>query len=336
VSWHAPEKVLITGGHETGGVASFAEGLESGFAELGIASEVIRPSQVLSRWRELHDQRVLKILSTTAVLAVPFTKRAICIAHGLPYLPEQGWAKAAGFIASYKLANAVRSARLVSVSYYSAVHLYAFFGVRVDAVIHNPVKPLYLEPFQASDDERTYVTYVGRLVPAKNLNRVLPAIRDLLDDHARFRALIIGDGPELGTLSAMMGDDPRVEFKTNLSDLEVRDYLRHSKIFVSGHPTEGFGITYVEALSQGCVVAMPASGGGIEIALPRLGDAVHLFPISLGRAEVVEVLRRAVNAKPLFPVPVDNYSAKAVALDYLDVDRGFSAATETVTQTVRT
>ncbi len=334
MSWHAPEKVLITGGHETGGVASFAEGLESGFTELGIACEVIRPSRILSRWSELRDRRVLKILSTTSALAVPFAKRAICIVHGLPYLPEQGWTKVAGFVASYKLASANRSARLVSVSHYSAAHLHAFYNVKGDAVVHNPVKPLYLEHFPLNENGRVYITYVGRLVPAKNLDRILPPVRDLLDDFPRLRALIIGNGPELAKLSASVGDDPRVEFKTNLSDHEVRDYLRRTKIFVSGHPTEGFGITYVEALSQGCVVAMPASGGGIEIALPRIGDAIHLFPISLDRREVLQVLHRALNANPS-PVSVDAYSARAVALAYLDVDRGLSTQPAPVTQAVK-
>lgn len=332
MTWSAPEKVLITGGHETGGLASFAEGLASGFSELGISSEVIRASQILSRWRELGDKRVLKILSTTAVLAVPLARRAICVAHGIPYMPEQGWAKVAGFVTSYKMANANGSARLVSVSHYSAVHLYAFFDVKIDAVIHNPVKSLFLEPFRVDDEERIYITYVGRLVAAKNLDRVLPAIRDLLDDYPHLRAVIIGEGSELSKLEATMDDDQRVEFKTSLTDLQVRDYLRRTKVFVSGHPTEGFGITYVEALSQGCVVAMPASGGGIEIALSRVGDAVHLFPISLGRGEILEVLRHAVRAKLTSPVPLEPASARAVAKSYLDVDRSLSAEPATEKQ----
>lgn len=324
MNWQPPSKVLMTGGRETGGVASFAEGLKTGFSELGIPSEVIGPSQILSRWRELRSEQVLKILSTTAALAVPFARRTICIAHGVPYLPEQGWSKSAAMILSSKMANATRGARLVSVSDYSAVHLHAFFGVRTDAVIRNPAKPLYVEPFHAGDYERRYVTYVGRLVLAKKLDRVLPLVRSVLDENPQLRGLVIGDGPERAKLTAIVGNDPRIEFKTNLSDEEVRDYLRHTRLFISGHPTEGLGITYIEALSQGCVVAMPASGGGIEIALPSLGDAVHLFPISLEREEVLKVLRRALKAEPT-PISMEPYKARAVASAYLAVDRTFFA-----------
>ncbi len=326
MSWQAPNKVLITGGHELGGVTSFAEGLSGGFSGLGIPSEIIRPSQVFSRWHELRSEQVLKILSTTASLAVPFARRTICIAHGVPYLPEQGWSKAAALIASFKMANATRGARLVSVSDYSAVHLHAFFNVRTDAVIRNPTKPLYLEPFHARGYERRYVTYVGRLVLAKQLDRILPLVRDVLDENPQLRAIVIGDGPQRAKLSAIIGNDPRIEFRSGLSDEEIRDYLRETKLFLSGHPTEGLGITYIEALSQGCVVAMPASGGGIEIALPSLGDAVHLLPISLDREEALRVLRRALKAEPT-PVSMEPYTARAVASAYLTVDRSFFAET---------
>src|SRR5260370_26741696 len=87
----APSKVLITGGQEVGGVGSFAEGLADGFAALGIPSEIIPPSHILSRWRDLRDAKVLKILSTTAVFAAPVARRAICIAHAVPRRESQRW-----------------------------------------------------------------------------------------------------------------------------------------------------------------------------------------------------------------------------------------------------
>ena len=85
-----PSKVLITGGHEIGGVRSFAEGLRAGFTELGIPVEIVSPSRILLLWRELRDPRILKILSTSAVFAAPFARRAICMAHGVPQAISQG------------------------------------------------------------------------------------------------------------------------------------------------------------------------------------------------------------------------------------------------------
>lgn len=315
-----PERVLITGGRGVGGVASFAEGLSYGFGELGIPSEIIAPSQIWRRWRELRDWRVLKVLSTTAALAVPLSRRTICIVHGVPYVPEQGWLKLVGFVASYKLTNANRHARLVSVSDYSSVHMHAFFNVAIDGVIRNPIKSTYVEPDGASHEERRYITYVGRLIPVKNVHRVLPAVRDLLDEDPKLRACIIGDGPLRSHLQQSVSGDPRFEFPDRPSDEEVRNYLRRTKVFISGHTTEGYGITYAEALSQGCVVAMPASGGGVEIALAEVGGRVQLLPINLDRQDVLSVLRRALQVTPQ-PMPMDNYTTKYAASAYLDIDR---------------
>ncbi len=321
MNWVAPERVLITGGHELGGVGSFAEGLSSGFTKLGIQSEIIPPSRVWSRWRDLRDERVLKVLSTTGMLAVPFARRTISMVHGIPFVPDQGWSKTSVLLACWRMTNACSHARLISVSDYIAVHMEMFFNLRVDTVIRNPIKPIFLEQ-DGEQHERQYITYVGRLVSYKNMHRILPAILDLLNEHPDLRACIIGDGPARTELQKMAAGNPRVEFKGNPGDQEVRHCLRRTKVFVSGHTTEGFGITYLEALSQGCVVAMPASGGGVEIALPRVGDAVQLLPISLDRREVLEVFRRALKVQAT-PISMEPYSPAFVASAYLEVDRCF-------------
>jgi glycosyltransferase involved in cell wall biosynthesis len=314
--------VLITGGHEIGGVDSFAEGLRVGFGELGIPAEIIAPSRVFLHGRALRNPRILKILSTTAVFAAPFARRAICMAHGLPRADSQGWQKTLAIIASYKLANLCSGTQLVSVSYYTAATLKAVFGIRSDAVIHNPVKSLYLEPGGGSPGERCYVTYVGRLTAAKNLHRILPAIRDLLDETPGLRACIVGEGEQRAELEAMIEGDARFEFKGAPDDLAVREWLRRTRVFVSGNEVEGFGIAYLEAMTQGCIVAMPGSGGGLEISPDKVGRSVQMLPLSWERGEVLATLRRALH-EPWKPVDTASYTARAVADLYLRADSGF-------------
>ena len=192
MKYEYPSRILITGGREIGGVSSFAEGLKAGFEELGIAVEVVAPSSMLARWRELRDPRILKILSTSALFAAPIARRAICMAHGVPQASSQGWLRLAAIIGSYKLANLCSGAQTISVSHYTAASLQAIFNVRSDAVVHNPVKPIYLEQNCDAPHERCYVTYVGRLTAAKNLHRILPAVGDLLDETPGLRMCIIG------------------------------------------------------------------------------------------------------------------------------------------------
>ncbi len=316
-----PEKVLISGGRETGGVDSFAEGLRHGFAEFGIPVEIVTPSRVLAHRARLGDPRVLKILSTTAVFAAPFARRTICMAHGVPRADAQGWMRLASIVASFKLANRCSGVQVVAVSHYTAATLRAVFNITADAVVYNPAKPLYLE-LQAYTCERTYVTYVGRLIRAKNLHRILPAIRDLLDEAPGLRMCIVGMGGERSELEAMTAGDPRFEFHDSLNDDAVREQLRRTKIFVSGNEVEGFGITYLEAMVQGCIVAMPASGGGLEIAPENIGRSVQLLPLSWNRAEILDVLRRALR-EPWTPIAAERFTAAAAARGYLDVDARF-------------
>jgi len=331
MSWEAPEKVLFTGGREIGGIASFAEGLSTGFADLGVPSEIVSPSSLLAHMRDLRSRRVLKILSTTGMFAAPMARRAICMLHASFLVYEQGWSTTLALLACYKMAN-LCSAQLVAVSDYLAVHMRAFCGIDVDAVIRNPVKPVYFQNTTDSGAPRNYITYVGRLVAYKNIDRIVPPIVDVLNENPALRACIIGDGPERGRLQELAGGHPRFEFKGQPSDEEVKEQLRRTQVFISSHVTEGFGITYVEALSQGCVVAMPGSGGGIEIALDRVGESVQLLPISLDRQGVLAVLRRALTIQPS-PLPIECYSARNVALAYLEVDRRFFTQPTTRAQT---
>jgi len=318
-----PSKILITGGREIGGIGSFAESLRVGFSELGIPVEIVPASHIFRRWRELRDPHVLKILSTSAVFSAPFARRAICIAHGVPRADSQGWVTTIAVIASYKLANLCAGTQLVAVSHYTASTLGAVFNVRTDAVVYNPAKPIYLEPQSELDFERCYITYVGRLISAKNLHRMLPAIRDLLDENPGLRMCIIGTGNQRVQLEDMVEGDPRFEFKGTPDDPEVREYLRRSKIFVSGNEVEGFGIAYLEAMTQGCIVAMPGSGGGLEIAPENVGTSVQLLPLSWERTEILATLRRALRQQRR-PVETTRFTVSAAAEGYLKADARFS------------
>jgi glycosyltransferase involved in cell wall biosynthesis len=318
MTFTAPTKVLITGGKPAGGVASFAEALRAGFVAHGIPAEVLPPRQIVTRWRDLRDPGVLKVLSTTAVLGAPFARRTICVAHGFPRGDAQGWPRLLGIFASYKLAN--RSSQLVAVSQYAAVHLRTIFNLRVDAVIHNPLDALFLQREDEGAHPRDYITYVGRMHPCKRLDRIFPAICALVEEIPNLRACMIGDGELRGSLEAAVRGNPRIEFKGPLAPNQVRAWLRRTRVFVSGCETEAFGIAYLEALSQGCVVAMPACGGGLEIAPEQLGKSICLLPLPLEPGEVLSALREALLSNGCTP-SLAAYDAATVASSYLELDR---------------
>jgi len=321
-----PERVLISGGREVGGLGSFAAALTAGFLALNIPAEIIPPGSVVRRWRDLRDPRVLKILSTSAAFAAPVARRTICMAHGFPRADAQGWLKTLAVVGTHKLANAASGVQLVAVSHYAAVHLRTIFNLKIDAVIHNPLAATFLEPWKSEQEERRYVTYVGRLIAAKNLHRLLPPMRALLNENPELRVCLIGSGNHRGELEAMVGGDNRFEFAGERRPEFVRSQLRRTRLFISGCETEALGLAYLEALSQGCVVAMPACGGGLEIAPDEAGRSVHFVPLSFEPAEVLATLRRALRCQP-GAVDLSGYSGEAVAREYLKIDAQFDTTT---------
>jgi glycosyltransferase involved in cell wall biosynthesis len=211
---------------------------------------------------------------------------------------------------------------MVTVSDYAAIHLKYIFNVRIDAVIRNPLANIFLEPFAGEQPERQYVTFVGRLVEVKRLDLLLPPICDLLRENPNLHCCIVGDGPYRKAWEDSVAGIPRVEFVGSRDPVFIREQLRRSKIFISGAGNESLGIAYLEALTQGCVAAMPATGGGIEISLQSVGEGIQLLPISLDRQEVLSVLRRSLKIQPP-SISLESYSPRSVASAYLDVDRSF-------------
>lgn len=321
----SPSRVLISGGREIGGLSSFAQSLRDGFVQQGIEAEIVSPANIFRRWSDLRDPSVLKILSTTAVFAAPFARRAICVAHGFPRSDYQGLLKFLAILTSFKLVNRSSGCQLIAVSHYVALHLSSIFNLRIDAVVHNPLNSVFLEPGHITGSgNREYITYVGRLISVKNLHRLLPILRDLLDEAPGLRVCIIGAGDLQPMLESLVRGDSRFEFCGPRDPVFIRDQLRRTTLFVSGCETEALGIAYVEALTQGCVVAMPASGGGIEICPEEIGRTIHLLPLSWDRDEALAVLRRTLNAK-WHPISTQGVRSETVASLYLKADASFSA-----------
>jgi glycosyltransferase involved in cell wall biosynthesis len=323
MNWDPPDRILLTGGREVGGLQAFAEALLEGFADLGIPGQVVRPHTLFRYWAELRNQRVLKILSTEAILLAPLARRSICVAHSTLSARDMGWGNSLAKLLSYRFTEWRSSARMVAVSDYVAQHMNDVFDVKIDGVIQDPINKLFLEKRTGDLEPRSFITFVGRLVRCKNVDKLLPAICDVLNEYPDLRCCIVGDGPERLTLEKIALGYSRIQFAGTRERDFVREQLRRSKIFISGAANEGFGITYVEALSQGCSVVMPASGGSMEIVLGHIGSGVHLMPSSLERCTVVSALRAALRSSPA-PFPIEKHTPMAVASEYLHLDRSFS------------
>jgi glycosyltransferase involved in cell wall biosynthesis len=116
---------------------------------------------------------------------------------------------------------------------------------------------------------RSEVTIVGvqRMARRKRplpLLTTLQNVRALVPDKIRIRAVLIGDGPQLGTLRRRIdaaGMTAWVDAPGVLSHSQLRELYRASDIFVAPATLESFGIAALEARSSGLAVVGRTSTG---------------------------------------------------------------------------
>jgi glycosyltransferase involved in cell wall biosynthesis len=154
----------------------------------------------------------------------------------------------------------------------------------------------------------------------------------VLEEHPELRAVIVGDGELRSMLEAATRNDSRIELVGQVPPGEVRTWLRRTKVFVSGCETEALGIAYLEALSQGCNVVMPACGGGLEIAPELIGSTIHLYS-GEGSEPVARALRNALAAAPA-EISLAAYSSRAIANAYLAADTYCATESVLVTEAI--
>jgi glycosyltransferase involved in cell wall biosynthesis len=308
--------LIISGKTGMGGLRSFSAALSEGFNAIGIKTTVASTLSIIARPSLMLDPSILKVYSTTAIFLAPFSRNAICVAHGAPSVSAQGPLTFALILLSYIVAS--RFSRLVCVSHYSASQLSAIFGIWPHAVIHNPILTLFSEPSEQKTANNK-ITYVGRLHSVKNLDKIIPPALDLMYEDKTLELIIIGDGEMRSYAECIAARVDRVVYMGELNSLEVQRVLQQTKVLISGCSTEALGLSYIEGLSQGCKLVMPMAGGGLEIVEPSLASTV-IFPFSpsFDPESIKEAIKRALSEQKKNPPGlIQSFTGPEVASAYL-------------------
>lgn len=165
-----------------------------------------------------------------------------------------------------------RSDYLVAVSDYVKKSYCREFGCREEkiAVVYNGISaPRRRRNHNVSvkKEETLQLLYMGRLADVKGVDRLLEAMKLLIDQGEDMILDILGDGPQRGALEKLadsLGLSDRVYFRGFVMDKEV--YWEKCRIFV--YPSvcqEAFGISIIEAMAQGMVCVAAKVGGIPEI-----------------------------------------------------------------------
>lgn len=144
-----------------------------------------------------------------------------------------------------------------------------------------------------NDDKLVDFLYVGRLIKRKNIESIIKALKQVYGED-KFTLNIIGTGDcesELKELANQFQIEDRVIFHGLQPRAEVIDYMRKAQCFTMISSNEVFGLVYLEAMAQGCIV-IASKGGGFDGIIV---DGENGFLCEQGNHEELAQIYRRIN-----------------------------------------
>jgi len=135
-------------------------------------------------------------------------------------------------------------------------------GCKNPKVIEWGTQAVEIEPARTID-----LLAVGNLIPLKNTGYLLDLCAALKAKGKVFKALLIGEGPELTSLRAKIVElhlEDTVELRGACSHEEALKTISSAKVLVHASAYEGFGMVLIEALAAGTHVLSTPVGIAFE------------------------------------------------------------------------
>lgn len=120
-------------------------------------------------------------------------------------------------------------------------------------------------PLQAN--ETITIGVVSRLEEIKGMDLVIPAMNDVCKVHKNFKLIVVGDGKLRTSMESQMSSDltKRTMFVGRKEQVELCDWYGKMDIVLMPSRSEGFGLTAIEAMANGCVMVVSNTGGLPEV-----------------------------------------------------------------------
>jgi glycosyltransferase involved in cell wall biosynthesis len=280
----------ITTASYFGGVASFDEDLAMGFHQNGhdvaiVTSQkdtnkkllnghipviTVRSKHDFCKWQEIEKpELIIGSLAYPRLLSQRWCEntKVIYFLHGYFTRSYYGFLKST-FASIYQKHLAQKADYIFANSHFTSMINREFFGIKAHKAIHLGVSEDFYKQsasFGINDKEQGTILFVGRLVSAKGVNKLIDAAKILSDRGIAYRIQIAGDGPERTKLEEYARKNSlSVNFLGKIDHKQISELYRYSEVFVSLNPSEPFGITFVEALLSNCKILCPETGGQVE------------------------------------------------------------------------
>lgn len=156
---------------------------------------------------------------------------------------------------------------------------------------HSGIPEKYIKPVNKDfRDGVKHFVFVGSLYELKNVDITLKALhkamkgRDYVFD-------IVGSGAEYNSLQGIVGElgiGDHIVFRGQMKRDDAQNVMRDADCFVMVSSREAFGLVYVEAMAQGCIV-IGTEGQGID------GIVKHGYNGFLCKARDIDALANVIN-----------------------------------------
>ena len=116
--------------------------------------------------------------------------------------------------------------------------------------------------------KHTVLGVVSRLEPIKGMDLVVPAFAEVLKRFPEVRLLLVGDGSLRATMEQQaveLGCADRITWVGRQPQEELPHWYGQMDIVLMPSRSEGFGLTAIEAMANGCVVVASEVGGLPEV-----------------------------------------------------------------------
>jgi len=133
-------------------------------------------------------------------------------------------------------------------------------------------------PRDGEDANNKRVLFVGRFVPAKNLELLVEAFSRIYDNHPHVKLVLVGDGPEGDTIRREVkrqGIANQVSFAGYIPNNELPEVYRRATVVTLSSKSESYGMTLLEAMSCGVPVIAPDIGVIPEIVDDKKNGLVY-------------------------------------------------------------
>ncbi|HEK1038983.1 TPA: glycosyltransferase family 4 protein [Proteus mirabilis] len=135
------------------------------------------------------------------------------------------------------------------------------FNIETVCIPHGINKSKFPSTFPIKNKNKIIITTCAQLIKRKNIDWVINVFNKLNTNNKEIKLNIIGDGPLYEDLSSIKNEN--IHFHGWKKNNEVLGTFSESDIFILPSDNETFGMVYIEAAINGCVI-IGKKGTGID------------------------------------------------------------------------